>query len=141
MNEAALLPGPAESHNEVRRFLMAPRLTGHVRHRSKYLDVPVLPDQAFVFTENARPGPRARTLKEFMGLLTVLPAHPIGAHLERHDFSRWLADVFRDAPLAMHVRHLEQRVGRDDPKEIAETIVQSIRARYEPAADVPALVE
>ena len=135
MSEAALLPGPAESHGQVRRFQLAPRLTAHVRHRSKYLDVPVPHDQAFVFSDKSRPGPRARTLKEFMGLLAVLPAGRIEGHLERQDFSRWLSDVFRDMPLASHVRRLEARTGIDDAKDIVEGIVQSIRARYEPEPD------
>jgi hydroxymethylpyrimidine pyrophosphatase-like HAD family hydrolase len=136
MSEAALLPGPEEAHGQVRRFQLAPRLTAHVRHRSKYLDVPVLHDQEFVFTDKSRPGPRARTLKELMGLLAVIPAGHIEAHLERHDFSRWLTDVFRDMPLASHVRRLEDRAGVDEAKDIAEDIVQSIRARYEPAVDM-----
>ena len=135
MSEAALLPGPEESHGQVRRFQLAPRLTAHVRHRSKYLDVPVPHDQAFVFSDKSRAGPRARTLKEFIGLLAVLPAGRIAGHLERQDFSRWLSDVFRDMPLASHVRRLEERAGIDDAKDIAENIVQSIRARYEPEPD------
>ena len=112
MSEAALLPGPEEARGEVRRFQLAPRLTAHVRHRSKYLDVPVPHDQAFVFNDKSRPGPRARTMKEFIGLLAVLPAGHIEGHLERHDFSRWLTDVFRDMPLASHVRRLEARGNR-----------------------------
>jgi hydroxymethylpyrimidine pyrophosphatase-like HAD family hydrolase len=135
INEAALLPGPAEARGQVRRFRLAPRLTAHVRHKSKYLDVPLLHHQAFVFTDQSRSGPRARTLKEFMGLLSVLPAGQIQGHLERRDFSRWLADVFRDMPLASHVRRLEGRCEVDDAREIAEEIIQSIRARYEPAPD------
>jgi hypothetical protein len=39
-NEAALLPGAEEAHGRVRRFQIAPRLTSHVRHRTKYLDMP-----------------------------------------------------------------------------------------------------
>jgi hydroxymethylpyrimidine pyrophosphatase-like HAD family hydrolase len=58
-NEAALLPGSEESHGQVRRFQMAPRLTSHVRHRTKYLDMRVLDAQAFVFTDGGRSGPRA----------------------------------------------------------------------------------
>jgi hypothetical protein len=54
-NEAAILPGPAESCGCVTRFELAPRLTTHVRHRTKYLDMPVNDWQAFVFTANGRP--------------------------------------------------------------------------------------
>ena len=134
-NEAALLPGATESQGQIRRFQMAPRLTAHVRHQAKYLDMPVVDRQAFVFTDETLKGPRARTLKEFMGILTVLPPEPIRAHLERHDFSRWLADVFRDNPLAAHVRDIEDRAATDDAKDLGADIAQSIRARYETAAE------
>jgi hydroxymethylpyrimidine pyrophosphatase-like HAD family hydrolase len=136
-NEAALLPGSEESHGQVLRFQLAPRLTAHVRHRAKYLDMPVVDHQAFVFTDNGRQGPRAHTLKEFMGLLAALPSDRIRAHLQRHDFSRWLADVFRDNPLAAHVRDIEAHASVEDAKNIAADIAQSIRARYETVAERP----
>jgi len=131
MSEAALLPGAEESHGQVRRFQFAPRLTLHVRHRAKYLDMPVLDAQAFVFTEDGRSGVRARTLKQFMGLLVALPPAQIDAHLGRHDFSRWLDDVFRDSPLAAHVHTIEGRVGKEEARDVAADIAQAIRARYE----------
>jgi len=134
-NEAALLPGAEESQGRVRRFQLAPRLTAHVRHQSKYLDMPVLEAQAFVFTDNGRQGPRARTLKDFIGLLAALQPERLHGHLMRHDFSRWLADVFRDHPLAAHVRDLEARIATEAARDIAADIAQSIRARYETATD------
>jgi hypothetical protein len=139
MSEAALLPGAEEAHGHVRRFHLAPRLTSHVRHRAKYLDMPVLEHQAFVFTDTGRTGPRARTLKEFMGLLAALPESQIAAHLRRHDFSRWFHDVFRDAPLAVHLRALEDRLGSEDTRDIAADMAQAIRARYETTAAVASL--
>lgn len=137
-NEAALLPGAEESQGQVRRFTLAPRLTSHVRHQTKYLDMPVLDHQAFVFTDNGHRGPRAHTLKEFMGLLSAFPPERIKSHLMRNDFSRWLADVFRDHPLAGHVRDLERRAATDDAKVLAADIARSIRARYETAAEFDA---
>ena len=70
-----------------------------------------------------------------MGILAVLPPEPIRAHLDRHDFSRWIADVFRDNPLAAHVRDLEARAGTEAVKDLGADIAQSIRARYETAAE------
>jgi hypothetical protein len=134
-NEAALIPGAEESQGRIRRFQLAPRLTAHVRHQTKYLDMPVLDTQAFIFTDNGRTGPRARTLKEFMGLLVALQPERIRAHLLRHDFSRWLADVFRDHPLAAHVRELEGRASVEDVRVVTADIAQSIRARYETAEE------
>jgi hypothetical protein len=134
-NEAALLPGSEESQGRVVRFRLGPRLTEHVRHQAKYLDMPVLENQAFVFTDNGRPGPRARTLKEFIGLLAMLPAERIHGHLRQHDFSRWLGDVFRDNSLAGRVHTLEGRLETEDARDIAADVAQAIRARYETAAE------
>jgi len=129
--EAALLPGAAEALGQVRRFQLAPRLTAHVRHRTKYLDMPVAESQAFVFTTDGRPAARARTLREFVGLLITMPAERLSEHLGRHDFSRWLEEVFRDRSLAAHIHRLEGNVPRDATRDIADAIAQAIRARYE----------
>jgi hydroxymethylpyrimidine pyrophosphatase-like HAD family hydrolase len=133
-SEAVLLPGAAEAHGHVRRFLLAPRLTSHVRNRAKCLDITVPDAKAFVFTENGRPGPRARTLKEFTSLLATLPSDRLAGHLHRHDFSRWIEDVIRDHPLAAHIRKAESRVESDDARDVAQAIARAIFARHEPAA-------
>ncbi len=130
VNEAALLPGADESHGCIRRFTIAPRLTAHVRHRAKYVDMPVSDAQAFVFDARL-PHQRARSLKEFIQRLGELPAVGLVGHLERHDFSRWLHDVFRDRPLAAHIAMLESRVIVDDPRVVVDAIGQAVRARYE----------
>jgi hypothetical protein len=135
MTEAALLPGAEEAQGQVCRFQLAPRLTGHVRHRAKYLDMPVSDAQAFVFTGNGRAHARARTLKEFTGLLASLPADRLLGHLQRHDFSRWVDEVFRDRPLAAHLHTVESRVDSDDARDVADAVGQAIRARYETAAE------
>ncbi len=134
-NEAALLPGAEESHGQVRRFRLAPRLTSHVRHRSKYLDMPVVEAHAFVFVDNGRPEARARTLKELIGLLATLPLPGLTQHLRRHDFSRWFDDVFRDHPLAAHVRTIESRAATEETRDLTDEIAQAIRARYETAVE------
>ena len=70
-----------------------------------------------------------------MGLLAALPAAQIEGHLRRHDFSRWLDDVFRDNPLGSYVNSIEDRVDTEDAHDVAADIAQAIRARYETAAD------
>ena len=136
LSEAALLPGSEESHGRVLRFELAPRLTSHVRHREKYLDMPVAEPHAFVFTSDGNIGPRARSLKDLVVLLATLPESQLDAHLQRHDFSRWLDQVFRDATLATHVRTLEGRVGTDRTRDVVNDIAQAIRARYEMSRSV-----
>jgi hypothetical protein len=127
-NEAALLPGAEEAHGVLRRFRLAPRLTTHVRHRSKYADMPVLDAHAFVFSDGG-PGPRARSLRELTMLLAAQPEESLSGHFGRRDFSRWMTDVFRDQPLAARLRQIESAAV--EPREAAELIVQAIRARYE----------
>ncbi len=131
LSEAALLPGAEESHGAILRFQIAPRLTSHVRHRTKYLDMPIAEPQAFVFTSDGRPGLRARTLKDFVELLGRLPDAELLPYLRRHDFSRWLEHVFRDCPLATHVKAIENRLATDRPRDLVNDIVQAVRARYE----------
>jgi len=134
-SEAVLLPGPVESQGASRRFTLAPRLTEHVRHRSKYLDMPVPEALAFVFTDGRTAGPRATTLKTFVGLLSTLPAARLQSHFQRHDFSRWIDEVFRDHPLAKRIRVLERNANsRVDAGIAGEAIAQAIRARYETVA-------
>jgi len=134
VNEAAILPGPEEAFDRVVRFRIAPRLTTHVRHRTKYLDMPVDEAQAFVFSDRMRPVARAQTLKEFVGFLLALPAGIVEGHLERLDFSRWIDGVFRDGTLAARIRTIESRHGTEPIADIVADIDQTIRARYERVA-------
>jgi hypothetical protein len=132
-DQAALLPVVEEAGGHTRVFRVAPRLTEHVRHRSKYLDMPIADQQAFVFGEGSRPRPRARSLKEFILLLDLAEPAVLRGHLARHDFSRWIEHVFRDGPLAARLRAIESDAASDlAPGEAADAISQAIRARYEP---------
>jgi hydroxymethylpyrimidine pyrophosphatase-like HAD family hydrolase len=134
--EAALLPGADEADGKVVRFTVAPRLTEHVRHRSKYLDMPITDAHAFVFGEGPRARPHARTMKEFMSLLDTQPVTVLHGHLLRHDFSRWIDHVFRDGPLAARVRSIEDRSENgESARAAAQAISQVIRARYEPPSE------
>jgi len=139
MNEAALLPGAIEAQGRLRRFQVAPRMTEHVRHRTKYLDMPVAEHQGFVFSEDGRPLVSARTLRTFTGLLTTIPDAVVGAHVRRHDCSRWIEQVIQDRPLATNVRAIESTVDATDVRTVAEQIVQAIRARYETAETIGAV--
>ena len=61
LGQAILMPGMEESGRSSVKFDLFPRLTSHVRHKAKYLDVQLLQEQGFVFTENGNicewPGP------------------------------------------------------------------------------------
>ena len=136
VGEAAVLPITHEAGAALRRVHLGGRITHHVRHREKYVDVPVPEGRAFVFTPRNGAAPaRAATLRAFVAALDVAPQDVVDAHARRGDFSRWLRDVFGDYPLAEEIRRLEGR-SRDeqDPTAVA-AIASAIRGRYDLTSD------
>ncbi len=130
LSEAVVLPMAEEAGGRARRIRLAPRLTPHFRHAAKYIDVPVSPHKAFAFVVDGRPVQRARTLREFVEILDSVPAASLATHFQRHDFSRWLQDVFGDYPLASTVREIEDRRGLGNDDGVA-ALTQAVRARYD----------
>jgi hypothetical protein len=87
---------------------------------------------AFVFTCNNKPfGNTARTLKEFVTLLERAPHDSLEGHARRCDFSRWIADVFGDQPLAAAIRKVERRHRRGEITSLRAALIAPIRERYE----------
>jgi hypothetical protein len=139
LDEAALLPGSEESGADLVRFRIGRRLTPHVRHRHKYLEVPVAEDVAFRFHRDGEAtGQVAHSLAEWIETLERAPDHTFDHHLERGDFSRWIAHVFADDELAAAVGQIEAdwRAGRVDRPH--DRIARAVRARYSEAE--PSLV-
>lgn len=136
-NEAALLPVNNEAEGKLRRFKLFPRLTQHVRHKTKYFDLQLAPGAEFVFTDHGRTlGPSARSLKEFVFLLRTIPATSLGEHARRGDFSRWIADVFHDHRLASDIRKIELRFRVGDLDDIRESMAALIQERYRFSPDI-----
>jgi hydroxymethylpyrimidine pyrophosphatase-like HAD family hydrolase len=130
--QAAALPITDEAGGEVRVFTIAPRLTPHVRHREKYVDVPVSPHRAFVFSSDGRASPpRACTLRQFVKELERIPASALDGYIVRGDFSRWIDDVFGDRALAEELGRLEQRHRGALRTETLPEMVNAIRTRYD----------
>jgi hypothetical protein len=130
------LPITEEAGGDLRLFTIAPRLTPHVRHREKYVDVPVTEHRAFVFAANGQPsGQRARTLRQFVSILERAPVPMLEGYLRRGDFSRWVADVFGDYPLAAELRALEEEHQAGPSADTVPEIVAAIRGRYDLVAD------
>jgi hydroxymethylpyrimidine pyrophosphatase-like HAD family hydrolase len=130
--QAVALPITEEAGGDLRLFTMAPRLTPHVRHREKYVDVPVTEHRAFIFAANGQPAPRrARTLREFVSVLEHAPASRLDGYVRRGDFSRWIGDVFGDHALATELKALEDRYRSDLSIEILPEIAATIRERYD----------
>lgn len=135
IDEAALLPRTPDHGRLPQRFTIAPRLTSHVRHRAKYLEVPMPAERAFHFTlRGGTLGPPARTLREFVQTLERLPAAALEGHAQRGDFSRWIGKVFGDQPLAQEIRKAEQEFREGRVKELSRTLIQLILDRYEVGA-------
>jgi hydroxymethylpyrimidine pyrophosphatase-like HAD family hydrolase len=132
VGQAIALPVTAEAEGELRLFTLAPRLTPHVRHRHKYVDVPVGHHRAFVFPRDGFPmTTHAGTLRQFVTELESLPPATWMPYVLRHDFSRWIDDVFGDNALAAEIRSLEDRHAAAASSETAAEIAGAIRARYD----------
>ncbi|HXU21214.1 MAG TPA: HAD hydrolase family protein [Verrucomicrobiae bacterium] len=142
VNQAVLLPGTEEAEGKLIRFDLLPRLTAHVRHKAKYLDVRLMDRQAFVFTQNDTPwGPPARTLEEFIELLKSAPAAVLEGHAHRADFSRWIAEVFHDRTLAATIRKTEQRYRLGHVQDLTNSLAAAVRERYEFSSTIPSEAE
>jgi len=131
MDEAVLLPGVQEAGRRCLKFTLSPRLTSHVRHKAKYLDMQLVTEQGFWFCgEKAIAGP-ARTLKEFVNLLGQVAPEVVAGHAHRGDFSRWVGEVFHDHVLASEIRKIEQRFRLGHIHNLTEAISKLIEERYE----------
>jgi hypothetical protein len=121
-----------EAAGRAQPFQLATRLTSHVRHRSKYIDVPVPFSRAFAFTDRGSSvGAPAATLNALISGLAAAGREVVDGHVRRHDFSRWLTDVFGDHVLGAEVRGLENRHRLESVVDIRESIINAIAVRYE----------
>lgn len=110
LEASAEVPARLEASSGVaREFRPADRWTHHVRHLHKYADAPLPATSGFVFTaEGNQVGSTVGTLREFVDVLSNLPAAVIVGHAQRGDFSRWLGDQYRDRVAASLVRAAER---------------------------------
>ena len=132
IDQAAALPVTAEAGSHLQVFTIGERLTPHVRHRQKYVDVPVGDAQAFVFHANGRPTTsRAHTLREFVMALDDLDVRQADGYLRRGDFSRWIADVFGDRALARELQEHERQYVQSQHGEAVAQIAAAIKSRYD----------
>jgi hydroxymethylpyrimidine pyrophosphatase-like HAD family hydrolase len=135
VGQAVALPMTEEADGELRVFSIAPRLTPHVRHREKYVDVPVSPQRAFLFTANGSPGRRIHTLRQFVFELEHSPLTLLSAYIVRGDFSRWIGDVFGDRALAGELHALEDDYRAHACAEVVVKMAGAVRGRYDLTED------
>jgi hypothetical protein len=134
VGQAVALPITEEAGGDLRLFNIGRRLTPHVRHREKYVDVPVTEQKAFVFKGPGQVA-RARTLREFVATLEPLSSTSVQGYLQRGDFSRWIADVFGDRALAADIHEQERRYVNGTDLDTIPEIVNAIRGRYDLTTD------
>ena len=132
LDQAVALPVTEEAGSELRTFIIGERLTPHVRHRQKYVDVPVSDSLAFVFgSERRGVTARAHTLRKFVEVLETRDVTQATGYLRRGDLSRWIRDEFGDHALARELQTYERRYAKEDYREALEQIVAAIRSRYD----------
>jgi hypothetical protein len=132
LDQAVALPVTAEAGSELLPFTIGERLTPHVRHRQKYVDVPVSDNRAFVFRRgHAATAERAQTLREFVTVLENLERGDADGYLRRGDFSRWISDVFGDHALARELRDHERAYVRSKSANTLSLVAAAITSRYE----------
>lgn len=110
------------------------RTTRHVRHWHKYVDSPLPPAQHFVFhTDGTGPAQAAANLRQFIAVLRTVPDQVVTFHARRGDFSRWLADIYRDHVLASLAATSEQDlVAHGNPERTRRLLLELITVRYLP---------
>jgi hypothetical protein len=135
LGQAVALPITEEAGGDLKVFNLGQRLTPHVRHRQKYVDVPVTESRAFHFAGNGAAPRRVRTLRQFVDALEHGSMPAFGGYLRRGDFSRWIADVFGDNALAQELRKEEQRFRTRVEDDVLPEIVSAIRSRYDLTED------
>lgn len=132
LDQAAALPITTGAGADLQVFTIGERLTPHVRHRQKYVDVPVRDNRAFIFRGDGRAAPtRAHTLREFVAVLDGLDAARADGYLRRGDFSRWIADVFGDRALARELHAHEREYVESRSPDAPVRIADAVRSRYE----------
>jgi hydroxymethylpyrimidine pyrophosphatase-like HAD family hydrolase len=131
IDEAVLLPASNQPGDVLKPFRVARRLTQHVHHKHKYMDVPVGSDIAFRFVlADGRPGPVAGSLQELVDALAYMPSGSIEPHIVRGDLSRWVADVFRDRTLATELRELEEGHRLGQLPDFNGSVIHAVQQRY-----------
>lgn len=113
-------------------FTLGRRATRHVRHWHKYVDAQLPVGLRFVFRDNdSMAGPVADNLRAFVAALRTVPDPIIAFHAGRADFSRWLADAYRDHVLASLVATTEHDLaGHGDADRTRRTLIELVSFRY-----------
>jgi hydroxymethylpyrimidine pyrophosphatase-like HAD family hydrolase len=117
-------------------FTIGVRVTSHLRHEHKYDQTGVEPAHRFQFrTEPDGPtGAVAANLAELEAELSGCDEGVLRHHCPGHDFSRWVADVFHDGPLAADLAAAEAAIAPRSPGAVVEqarlTLITALQDRH-----------
>jgi hypothetical protein len=112
-------------------FVPIPRETAHVRHRKKYADTVLPPDQRFyLLAPDGKVVAVAGNLNEFVQALATTEERVLAYHAMRKDFSRWIMGVFNDQDLGRAVRKLESRWMRGEIPDLREAMQRLVTHYY-----------
>ena len=130
----AVLAWRAHPHRAV-AFTPGPRSTPHLRHEHKYDLAGVEPAHRFYFRDegDTPTGAVAANLHELEAELAVCDGGVLRHHGPSHDFSRWIAAVFHDQPLAAKLVAAEAQLSDHSPAAIVEqqrlALIAALQAR------------
>ncbi|MBC7944009.1 MAG: HAD family hydrolase [Burkholderiales bacterium] len=114
-------------------FRSTPPTAERHRHLRKYMEGELEPEISFYFTGPERKlNLRAQNLQIFLQLADGLDDDTWRYHLQRGDYSRWLAQALKDGDLSEEVAQIEQ-----DEKLDAKTSRSQIRERIEARYTAP----
>jgi hypothetical protein len=129
---ARLLAGPAgravlawrQRPGRAAAFTLGARITPHLRHARKYGQAGVEPARRFYFKTgpNTATGAVAANLDELEAELGRCDRGVLRHHCPRHEFSGWVAGVFRDEALAADLAELEAAVPADSHAAVVEQV-------------------
>jgi hydroxymethylpyrimidine pyrophosphatase-like HAD family hydrolase len=105
-------------------FTIGARVTSHLRHEHKYDQAGVEPAHRFRFrTEPSTPtGAIAANLADLEAELGACDEGVLRHHCPGHDFSRWVADVFHEGPLAAGLAAAEDSLTSRSPAAVVEQV-------------------
>jgi hypothetical protein len=132
-------PSPPRSANECvvwfrardrkpMRMWTVPARTERLRHIRKYAEGNLGPKSFFFRGPEQRFNLRAQNLTSFRDLIEGIDDATFLHHLHRHDYSSWLRDVIKDAPLADEVSSI--RGADTSTAQKRRAIIDAIEQRY-----------
>ncbi len=117
-------------------FTIGTRKTPHFRHEHKYGLVGLDERRRFYLRlgQDATTGTSLGNLDELEAALQTSPDSVLCHHCPRHDFSRWVAEVFRDEQLAAAISRVENVVAPNSEPQVIEAaredLLAALRARH-----------